>query len=58
MEKVWFDFGDGQPREFAFATPEELNAFIEGVSAAAEGFGLDDYRQFDTQEEADAATEG
>jgi hypothetical protein len=49
---VWFDWGDGSPQQFQFDTEKEMDAFIQGVSAAASGFGMDDYRQYDTAAEA------
>lgn len=56
-EKVWFDFGDGDQQEFTFDTEKEMDAFIQGVSAAASGFGLEDYRQYDSEEEVKEAKE-
>lgn len=47
MERVWFDFGEGDIEEFSFSTPAEMNAFLEGVSTAAQAWGIDDYRQYD-----------
>lgn len=50
MFKVWFDFGDG-PKMFEEKSMAELDAFIAGVMAAADGLGIDDYTQFDTEVE-------
>lgn len=51
--RVWIDFGDGEPQEFGFPTLEQLNAFLQGIDAASQAWGIDDYRQFDTAEEAE-----
>ena len=56
MFKVWFDWGGNDPDEiqcYEFATLAELNAFLEGVAAAACAWGIDDYEQIDSQEELD-----
>jgi hypothetical protein len=53
MYKVWFDWG-GPPDEiqlYEFPTLAELNAFLEGVLAATNANGLDDFQQIDTEEE-------
>jgi hypothetical protein len=51
-QTVWFDFGNG-PEEHSEATPQEMDAFIRGVRFAMDECGIDDYRQFDSQEEVD-----
>jgi hypothetical protein len=52
--RVWFDFGNDDPQLYEFASPEEMMGFIDGIDTAAEAFGIDDYRRFDTQEEVEA----
>ncbi len=54
MFKVWFDWGGGAPDEiqcYEEATLAELNAFLAGVCAAACAWGIEDFRQFDSEEE-------
>jgi hypothetical protein len=53
MTSVWFDFGNGEIQQFDWNTEAECDAFINGVSIALEAVGIDDYYQFDSQEEAD-----
>lgn len=53
MHSVWFDFGDGKPDRFDFRSIKELNAFIMGVGITMAKHGINDYRQFDTQEQVD-----
>jgi hypothetical protein len=50
MYRVWFDFGSGV-EVFEEKTLEELNAFIAGVCAACASLRIDDYRQFNSEEE-------
>jgi hypothetical protein len=57
-QSVWFDWGSGNRDEvvkYDFPSLSHLNAFLEGVQAAADAFGADDYRQFDTLAEVDEA---
>jgi hypothetical protein len=51
---VWFDFCNGEAECFSFPTWAQRDAFVEGVSTAAEAWGREDYRQYDTAEEAAA----
>jgi hypothetical protein len=57
-QSVWFDWGSGNREDvvrYDFPSLAHLNAFLEGVLAAADAFGADDYRQFDTEAEIDEA---
>lgn len=57
MERVWIDWGSGR-RElvqcYEFKTLAEMNAFLEGVSAAAQAFDVSDFTQFDSEDELHA----
>ncbi len=63
-ERVWIDWGGGDPdqiQEYQFETLGQLNAFLEGVSAAACAWGIDDFFQLNNEEEVNkhrAAMEG
>ena len=53
---VWIDWGDGETiRQYDFATLTELEGFLIGVDEASLQWGIDDWRQFDSQEEANVA---
>ena len=57
MPTVWIDWGSGRPEDlgrYDFRSLKELNAFLEGVSEASFRWDIDDFQQFDTQEEVDA----
>lgn len=61
MFKVWIDWGGGDPEEvqrYEFATIAELNAFLEGVLSASTAWGIEDFRQFDSEQEMRECMEG
>lgn len=60
MFRVWIDWGGGcsgtrcdEIQCYEFETLWELNAFLEGVAAASCAWGLDDFRQFNTEAEVE-----
>jgi hypothetical protein len=53
-QKVWFDFGNG-PKSHEEGTYVQMDAFIRGLQFACEQTGTEDFTQYDTEEEAEAA---
>lgn len=52
VHSVWCDFDNGALTEYQFKIESEQSAFLDGVTIAADGFGLDDYRLFYSLDEA------
>lgn len=58
MWQVWMDWGSGRRddvQSYEFGTLIELNAFLAGVSVAGMAWGVEDYRQYDSEKEVAAA---
>ena len=53
-ERVWFDFGSG-PQLHEEDSNDKINAFIDGVQWACEQLGIDDYRQYDEENDVQPA---